>query len=64
VQRIWPLADAYIARGYSSPEHRRAAIEYHERIIAAIVDRDGRALQEVSADHRRSTLVGAEPTFI
>jgi DNA-binding GntR family transcriptional regulator len=64
VQRIWPLADAYIARGYSSPEHRRAAVDYHERIIAAIVDRDGSALQQVSADHRRSTLEGAEPTFI
>jgi DNA-binding GntR family transcriptional regulator len=64
VQRIWPLADAYIARGYSSPEHRRAAVGYHERIIAAIVDRDGRALQQISADHRRSTLEGAEPTFI
>jgi DNA-binding GntR family transcriptional regulator len=64
VQRIWPLADAYIARGYSSPEHRRAAVDYHERIIAAIVDRDGSALQQISADHRRSTLEGAEPTFI
>jgi DNA-binding GntR family transcriptional regulator len=64
VQRIWPLADAYIARGYSDPEHRRAAVAYHERIIAAIVDRDARALQEISADHRRSTLEGAEPTFL
>jgi DNA-binding GntR family transcriptional regulator len=64
VQRIWPLADAYIARGYSQPEHRREAVGYHERIIVAIVDQDRSALREISADHRRSTLASAEPTFL
>lgn len=64
VQRIWPLADAYIARGYGRSEHRREAVEYHERIIEAIVDKDRDRLQEISADHRRSTLTSAEPTFL
>jgi DNA-binding GntR family transcriptional regulator len=64
VQRIWPLADAYIARGYSSPEHRRAAVDFHEQIIAAIVRRDNAALQQVSAAHRRSTFESAGSTFV
>ncbi|MFC4946662.1 GntR family transcriptional regulator [Pseudonocardia sp. GCM10023141] len=64
VQRIWPLADAYIARGYSRPEHRSEAVGFHDRIIAAIVDQDRSALREISADHRRSTLSSADPTFI
>ena len=64
VQRIWPLADAYIARGYRSPEHRRVAVDFHEQIIAAIVRRDNAALQQVSAAHRRSTFESAEPTFV
>ena len=64
VQRIWPLADAYIARGYSSAEHRREAVEFHERIIDAIVRHDTAALQQISADHRRSTFEGAGTTFV
>jgi DNA-binding GntR family transcriptional regulator len=64
VQRIWPLADAYIARGYSSPEHRRAAVDFHEQIIEAIVRRDTAALQEISAAHRQSTFEVAEATFV
>lgn len=64
VQRIWPLADAYIARGYSRPKHRREAVEYHDRIISALVEQDRWGLQEVSAAHRRSTLASAEPTFL
>ena len=64
VQRIWPLADAYIARGYSRPQNRAVAVEYHDRIIAAITDRDVAALQQVSSAHRRSTIEGAEPTFL
>jgi DNA-binding GntR family transcriptional regulator len=64
VQRIWPLADTYIARGYSRPDQRRTAVDYHDRIIAAIAARDRAALQAVSSDHRRTTLAGAEPTFI
>ncbi|MFF3573805.1 GntR family transcriptional regulator [Nocardia jiangxiensis] len=64
VQRIWPLADTYIARGYSLPEQRRTAVEYHERIIAAIAARDGEALLALSSDHRRTTLASAEPAFI
>jgi DNA-binding GntR family transcriptional regulator len=64
VQRIWPLADAYITRGYSSPAHRRAAVDFHEQIIAAIVRRDTAALQEISAVHRRSTFEDAQPTFV
>ena len=64
VQRIWPLADAYIARGYTRPQNRAVAVEFHERIIAAIVERDVPALLEVSAAHRRSTIEGAEPMFL
>jgi DNA-binding GntR family transcriptional regulator len=64
VQRIWPLADAYIARGYNSPEHRRAAVDFHEQIIAAIVRRDTTALQDISAAHRRSTFEVAKTTFV
>jgi DNA-binding GntR family transcriptional regulator len=64
VQRIWPLADAYIARGYTRPQNRAVAVDFHERIIAAIVERDVPALQEVSAAHRRSTIEGAEPLFL
>ncbi|MDT7706936.1 MAG: hypothetical protein QOG20_2543 [Pseudonocardiales bacterium] len=64
VQRIWPLADAYIARGYTRPQNRAVAVEFHEQIIAAIVERDVSVLQEVSAAHRRSTIEGAEPMFL
>lgn len=64
VQRIWPLADAYIARGYSRPQNRAVAVDYHDQIIAAIIARDTARLQDVSAAHRRSTIEGAEPTFL
>jgi DNA-binding GntR family transcriptional regulator len=64
VQRIWPLADAYIARGYTGAQNRAVAVEFHERIIAAIIERDVPALQEVSAAHRRSTIESAEPMFL
>jgi DNA-binding GntR family transcriptional regulator len=64
VQRIWPLADAFVARGYSRQQNRAHAVEYHDQIIEAIVARDTARLQEVSAAHRRSTIEGAEPTFL
>src|SRR5215216_984212 len=64
VERIWPLADAYVARAYRLPKDRQAAVDFHERIIDAVEARDTKALQEVSSDHRRATIEGAEPTFL
>jgi DNA-binding GntR family transcriptional regulator len=64
VQRVWPLADAYIARAYSQHQNRANAVDYHDRIIAAIVARDTAGLLEVSAAHRRATVEGTEPTFL
>ncbi|TQC48783.1 GntR family transcriptional regulator [Rhodococcus sp. WS4] len=64
VERIWPLADAYIVRTYSRAEYRREAVECHEQILAAIEAQDNVVLRKVSAEHRRATFVGAEPTFL
>ncbi|MEP7739597.1 GntR family transcriptional regulator [Nocardioides sp. 31GB23] len=64
VQRIWPLADAYIARGYRNSSDRKAAVEFHDRIIAAIETHNEAELLKASSDHRRATIEGAEPTFL
>jgi len=42
VDRVWALADAYIASGYSSRSARAHTVEEHDRIIAALASR-GRA---------------------
>ena len=56
VQRISPLADAYIARGYRLSYDRKVAVEFHDRIIAAIESSDEAELQTASSEHRRATI--------
>lgn len=64
VQRLWPLADAYIARGYSRTENRASAVAEHSQIIDALAAEDRSTLRNASDVHRKSTLAAAEPTFI
>jgi DNA-binding GntR family transcriptional regulator len=64
VQRVWPLADAYAARGYASRQNRAESVDYHDRIIDALERRDLKELQRVSAEHRGKTAVDTEdPIF-
>jgi DNA-binding GntR family transcriptional regulator len=55
VERVWGLADAYIAEGYRSPANRASAVADHDRIIAAIQDRDIERLHAEHHAHREST---------
>jgi DNA-binding GntR family transcriptional regulator len=64
VERIWPLADAYIARSYYIDRNRLSTIEFHDRIIDSLADRDVDALLRVSAEHRQASITGIEATFI
>ena len=55
VDRIWTLADAYIARGYSSMSARARTVDEHDRIIASLASRGRAELSESIRDHRDST---------
>jgi len=63
VERIWPLGDAYVARGYGMRANRQQAVQYHAQIIDALAVRDLKTLERVSAEHRTTTIEGARPTF-
>ena len=64
VLRIWPLADAYVARGYGQRNNRRKACADHDGIIDALVARDLPRLLMASEEHRAWTVGEASPTFV
>jgi DNA-binding GntR family transcriptional regulator len=59
VERVWGLADAYIAESYRSPTNRAAAVAEHQTIIEALSARDLEALQAAHHAHRESTRLQA-----
>jgi DNA-binding GntR family transcriptional regulator len=58
VERVWPLADAYIGRAYSRRQDREQAVAFHNLIIEALEAGDEELLHRVSAEHRESTIQG------
>jgi DNA-binding GntR family transcriptional regulator len=58
VDRVWALADAYIASDYSSRSGRAHTVEQHDRIIAGLASRDAAQLEESISDHRDRTAAG------
>ena len=59
VERVWGLADAYIADSYRSRAHRAAAVEQHDAIIDALAARDPELVLQANAVHRESTFGAA-----
>src|SRR5258707_527288 len=55
VDRIWALADAYIASGYASMSTRARTVAEHDQIIANLASRSRAELHESIRDHRDST---------
>lgn len=56
IQLLWDSTEPYRALYYNSPQERRRSIEAHERILAAVADRDlGRLISELD-DHRERAL--------
>ncbi|QKZ16049.1 GntR family transcriptional regulator [Streptomyces chartreusis] len=64
VQRLWMLADAFIAIDYATREHRRATIAQHERILKALTARSRARFLKSIRDHRDSTDVGARAGMV
>lgn len=63
VERVWPLAEAYIARAYQFPEVRRAAVAEHNAIVEAVAARDTDKFRRACADHRLSSSTSTASTF-
>lgn len=55
VERVWGLADAYIAESYRSSENRAAAVAEHQKILDSLKARDLDALRDAHHGHREST---------
>jgi len=64
VERVWGLADAYIAESYRLPAHRAAAVAEHEKIIEALSGRDLDQLRQAHFAHRESTRHGAAESIL
>jgi DNA-binding GntR family transcriptional regulator len=56
IRLLWDSTEAYRAMYYNSPQERRAAIDAHERIVAAIERRDPDALVAELRAHRERAL--------
>ncbi|HEY0300875.1 MAG TPA: FCD domain-containing protein, partial [Rhizomicrobium sp.] len=55
IQLLWDSTEAYRAIYYNSPAERAASIDAHERILAAIGDRDpDRLVAELDAHRERA----------
>jgi len=56
IRMLWDATEPYRALYYSAPEERRRSLEAHERILAAVADRDAdRLVAELDA-HRDEAL--------
>lgn len=56
IRALWDATEAYRALYYNAPEERSAAVEAHDRIVAAVHARDaGRLVRELDA-HRAAAL--------
>jgi DNA-binding GntR family transcriptional regulator len=68
IRLLWDSTEAYRAIYYNSPAERAASIEAHDRILAAIRDRDpDRLVTELDAHRERALVVlrellGGEPS--
>ncbi|QEC49795.1 GntR family transcriptional regulator [Baekduia soli] len=56
IRLLWDSTEAYRAMYYNSPEERHAAVDAHDRILAAIRARDVDALVAELDAHRRRAL--------
>lgn len=56
IRLLWDSTEAYRAMYYNSPEERRATIDAHDRILAAVRARDADALVVELDAHRRRAL--------
>lgn len=61
VQRLWGLADPFIALRMASPEARLRTVEEHDEIIHALEKRDRKRLLAAMETHRASTSTGLPP---
>jgi DNA-binding GntR family transcriptional regulator len=58
IRLLWSSTEAYRALYYNLPGERRATIEAHEQIIAAVLERDAdRLVAELNAHRRRALVV-------
>jgi len=60
VERVWALADAYIATSYNTSPRRAAAVAEHQAILTALENRDIDDLRAAHIAHRESTRHGAD----
>jgi DNA-binding GntR family transcriptional regulator len=56
VRLLWDSTEAYRALYYNSPDERRESIAAHDRVLAAIADRDAERLVAELDDHRDRAL--------
>jgi DNA-binding GntR family transcriptional regulator len=57
IRTLWDATEAYRALYYNAPQERAAAIDAHDRIVAAVRARDADRLVAELDDHRRRALV-------
>jgi DNA-binding GntR family transcriptional regulator len=63
IQSLWDATEAYRAIYYNSPDERRASIDAHDRILAALEARDAdRLVAELDA-HRERALIFLRQVF-
>jgi DNA-binding GntR family transcriptional regulator len=56
IRLLWDSTEAYRAMYYNSPEERRASLDAHDAILAALEARDADALVAALHDHRERAL--------
>jgi DNA-binding GntR family transcriptional regulator len=57
LRTLWDATEAYRALYYNAPQERAAAIDAHDRIVAAVQARDADRLVAELDEHRRQALV-------
>jgi DNA-binding GntR family transcriptional regulator len=60
IRLLWDSTETYRALYYSSPQAREESLRAHERILAALGDRDADRLVAELAEHRRVALTRLE----
>ena len=63
VERLWSLANPFIAQKLALAEARRRTIEEHERLIEALERRDRKLCVTSLDEHRRSSRSGIVPVL-
>jgi DNA-binding GntR family transcriptional regulator len=63
VERLWSLANPFIAQKLAFTEARRLTVEEHERLIEALELRDRKLCVTTLDDHRRSSRSGIVPVL-